>query len=124
MYVVFDPTNGAVEVYRLVKQAYKEQRPDTRGRFFLKEIGLSLGVWAGSWLNRTGYWLRWWNRKGELVPFGTELAAVVEARAEAERQRAEKEHQRAERERLRAERESLEKERLIELLRSHDISTD
>ncbi|MFM6078124.1 MAG: hypothetical protein ACKPCI_06315, partial [Dolichospermum sp.] len=56
---------------------------------------------------RTGYWLRWWDQTGNLLPWALELI-------EQERQQAEKERQRAEQERQ-------EKERLIAYLRSQGI---
>ncbi|MFM6784685.1 MAG: hypothetical protein ACKPKG_18150, partial [Dolichospermum sp.] len=49
---------------------------------------------------RTGYWLRWWDQTGNLLPWALELI-------QQERQRAEKERQ--------------EKERLIAYLRSQGI---
>ncbi|MFM6844623.1 MAG: hypothetical protein ACKPKS_12685, partial [Dolichospermum sp.] len=59
-----------------------------------------LGTWQGTKEGRTGYWLRWWDQTGNLLPWALELI-------EEERQRAEKERQ--------------EKERLIAYLRSQGI---
>ncbi len=41
-----------------------------------------LGIWQGSRENRTGYWLRWWDETGELLLWGSELAAKERQRAE------------------------------------------
>ncbi|MFM6072386.1 MAG: hypothetical protein ACKPB9_12515, partial [Dolichospermum sp.] len=68
---------------------------------------LFLGTWQGTKEGRTGYWLRWWDQTGNLLPWALELI-------EQERQQAEKERQRAEQERQ-------EKERLIAYLRSQGI---
>ncbi|MFM6531975.1 MAG: hypothetical protein ACKPHO_07455, partial [Dolichospermum sp.] len=61
---------------------------------------LFLGTWQGTKEGRTGYWLRWWDQTGNLLPWALELI-------QQERQRAEKERQ--------------EKERLIAYLRSQGI---
>ena len=68
---------------------------------------LFLGTWQGTKEGRTGYWLRWWEQTGNLLPWALELI-------EQERQLAEQERQRAEQERQ-------EKERLIAYLRSQGI---
>ncbi|MFM6811310.1 MAG: hypothetical protein ACKPJ4_05025, partial [Dolichospermum sp.] len=68
---------------------------------------LFLGTWQGTKEGRTGYWLRWWDQTGNLLPWALELI-------EQERQQAEQERQRAEQERQ-------EKERLIAYLRSQGI---
>ncbi len=56
---------------------------------------------------RPGYWLRWWDEAGNILPWAVE-------QAEQERQRAEQERQRAEQERQ-------QKERLIAYLQSQGI---
>ncbi|MBU6346601.1 MAG: hypothetical protein KGR70_15090 [Cyanobacteria bacterium REEB494] len=70
-------------------------------------MGLFLGTWQGTKEGRTGYWLRWWDKTGNLLPWALELI-------EQERQLAEQERQRAEQERQ-------EKERLIAYLRSQGV---
>lgn len=35
---------------------------------------LFLGTWQGTRENRSGYWLRWWDEQGNLLPWGSELA--------------------------------------------------
>ncbi|NEP14728.1 MAG: Uma2 family endonuclease, partial [Symploca sp. SIO2C1] len=69
----------------------------------VESLGLYLGVWEGTKTNRTGYWLRWWDEKGEILPWGIELVEQERLQAEQEKHRAEQEKQRAEQERLRAE---------------------
>ncbi|MCZ8365650.1 MAG: hypothetical protein O9338_23790, partial [Microcystis sp. LE19-251.1A] len=45
----------------------------------------------------TTNWLRWWDKSGNLLLWGSELVEQERQRAEQERQRAEQEKQRAER---------------------------
>jgi hypothetical protein len=73
-------------------------------------MNLFLGTWRGSKEGRSGYWLRWWDESGMMLPWAME-------KIEQERQRAEQEHQRAEQERQ-------QKERLMAYLRSQGIDPD
>lgn len=63
-------------------------------------MGLFLGTWQGIKEGRTGYWLRWWDRDGNLLPWAVE-------QIEQERQRTEQERQ--------------QKQRLIAYLQSQGI---
>ena len=63
---------------------------------------------------RVGYWLRWWDQAGNLLPWAVE-------KVEQEQQRTEQERQRAEQESKRAEQESQRAERLAEQLRALGI---
>ncbi|MCU0524438.1 MAG: Uma2 family endonuclease [Elainella sp. Prado103] len=119
VYVIFEPDGGVLEVYRLDASGhYQLQPPDAHQHYWLPEIDLALGVWQGSRAGRTGYWLRWWNPQGELLPWGTEQIEQERQRAEQEHQRAEQERQRAEQERQRAEQERDRADRLAEQLRA------
>ncbi|MFM2061873.1 MAG: hypothetical protein RLZZ507_1543 [Cyanobacteriota bacterium] len=73
-------------------------------------MGLFLGTWRGEKEGRNGYWLRWWDEAGNLLPWSVELISQERQRAEQERQRAEQERQ--------------EKERLREYLISQGIDPD
>ncbi|GCA86647.1 hypothetical protein MiTa_04709 [Microcystis aeruginosa NIES-4264] len=64
-----------------------------------------MGVWQGSKAEFTTNWLRWWDKSGNLLLWGSELVEQERQRAEQERQRAEQERQRAEQERQRTEQE-------------------
>ena len=89
-YVIFEPTAGTLELYRLSEAGYRLQATDDNQRHWIPEMGLALGVWQGSRENRTGYWLRWWDEQGELLLWGTELVEQERQRAEQERQRVER----------------------------------
>ncbi len=109
-YVLFEPLAGLLEVYQLKTGRYELESPDANNRYWIEPMGLFLGVWQGEKEERSGYWLRWWDASGSLLPWALE-------QVEQERQRAEQEHQRAEQERQRA-------ERLAEYLRSQGINPD
>lgn len=90
-YAIFEPETGVLEVYRLDNsRQYQLQTPDENNRYWIAEMNLFLGIWQGSRENRTGYWLRWWDERGELLLWGSELAQQERQRAEQERQRAER----------------------------------
>ena len=58
-------------------------------------MNLFLGTWRGSKEGRSGYWLRWWDESGTMLPWAVEQIEQERQRAEQERQRAEKAEQRA-----------------------------
>ncbi|MES1022648.1 Uma2 family endonuclease [Gloeocapsa sp. BRSZ] len=107
IYVIFDPSDGLLEFYQLENGRYELKQPDENGRHWIDSMNLFLGTWQGTKEARTGYWLRWWDKVGNLLPWAVELIEI-------ERQRAEQESQRAEQERL-------QKEKLIAFLRSQGI---
>ncbi|MCG6136215.1 MAG: Uma2 family endonuclease [Nostoc sp. LLA-1] len=107
VYIIFDPNGGLLEYYQLENGRYELKQPDENGRHWIDALGLFLGTWQGTKEARTGYWLRWWNQEGNLLPWAVELI-------EQERQRAEQERQRAEQERQ-------QKEQLIAYLQSQGI---
>ncbi|MFL0659233.1 hypothetical protein AB7294_05925, partial [Cylindrospermopsis raciborskii UAM/DH-MRr] len=50
---------------------------------WIKSMGLFLGTWQGTKEGRTGYWLRWWDKTGNLLPWALEL--IEQERQEKER---------------------------------------
>jgi Uma2 family endonuclease len=109
-YAIFDPALGTLELYRLDEGRYHVEQPNEHGRYWIAALDLFVGVWQGEHYNRTGYWLRWWDRAGQLLPWGLERLEQERQRIEQEQHRAEQERQRAEQERQRAERERQAKE--------------
>lgn len=79
---------------------YELKLPDENGHHFIEAMNLFLGTWQGTKEAHSGYWLRWWDRNGNLLPWAVE-------KIEQERQRAEQERQ--------------QKERLIGYLQSQGI---
>jgi Uma2 family endonuclease len=89
-YVIFDPQEGVLEVYQLDDSGrYDLQQPNGNNHYEIEALGLLLGVWQGTKGNRTGYWLRWWDESGQMLPWGVESVEQERQRAEQERQRAE-----------------------------------
>lgn len=89
VYVTFDTETGLLEVRQLKSGGYQIQQPDAQGRYLIPGINLSLGVWQGTRLKNTTYWLRWWDESETMLLWGSE-------RIEQERQKAEQERQKAE----------------------------
>jgi hypothetical protein len=104
-YGIFEPEQGVLEMYQLNDAGHYVLQPPQQRRYWIEALGLFLGVWEGRKGNRQGYWLRWWDESGQLLPWGVELVEQERQRAEQEQQRAEQEQQRAEQERQRAEQE-------------------
>ncbi len=102
-YVIFAPATGALEVHQLQPDGYTLVPPQPENRYWLADMGLFLGVWQGEKSGRSGYWLRWWDQAGDLLPWAIEKVEQERSRAEQERQRA---------------------ERLAELLRSQGIDPE
>jgi Putative restriction endonuclease len=103
IYVIFEPEGGLLEFYQLQNNRYELVIPDADGRHWIAEINLFLGTWRGSKEGRSGYWLRWWDEAGTILPWAVE-------QIEQERQRAEQERQ--------------QKERLMAYIRSQGIDPD
>lgn len=72
IYVIFEPSQGILEVHDLVEGHYQVREADGNGRYFISSIGLYLGVWQGTKTEVTGNWLRWWDEAGNLLPWGVE----------------------------------------------------
>jgi Uma2 family endonuclease len=89
-YAIFEPQQGVLEVYQLNDSGrYDLQQPNTNNHYKIEALGLFLGAWQGTKGNRTGYWLRWWDESGQMLPWGVESVEQERQRAEQERQRAE-----------------------------------
>jgi Uma2 family endonuclease len=96
IYVIFDPRFGLLEVRRLNPQGqYELESLDENDRYFIDALGLYLGIWQGERLEQNTYWLRWWDREGNLLLWGSEKIRLEKQRTKQERQRAEYEKQRA-----------------------------
>jgi Uma2 family endonuclease len=88
VYVIFHPKTGDLDVYRLVTGKYEQQEADENHRYWIEELGLYMGIWQGKKAEVTAYWLRWWDKSGNLLLWGNELVEQERQRAEQEKRRA------------------------------------
>lgn len=122
VYVIFHPKMATLDVFRLNSEQYELQKPDQNNRYWLPEINLFLGIWEGKKAEFDGYWLRWWDEKGNLLLWGAESIEQERQLLEDERQRTKDEHQRAEDERQRAEDECQRAEQNALLLEQEKLA--
>jgi Uma2 family endonuclease len=117
-YIIFEPEGGLLEVYRLNGNGrYELELPSPDGRHWIEAMGLYLGTWRGLKIDRSGYWLRWWDAQEQILPWGVEKVEQAQQQAEQAQQQAEQAQQQAEQERQRA-------ERLAAYLRSQGINPE
>lgn len=82
-YFWFDPFNPEdLAGFALCKGIYEPLAPDTQGRFFSQQLGLTLIRWQGTYRDVTATWLRWATLDGDLLPTSQEQATQAEQRAE------------------------------------------
>lgn len=119
-YAIFDPGghlgSRPLRLFELRGTSYVELLDP----FQPLNLGLSLTLWEGEYLDHQDVWLRWKDDKGELLATGAEQAR----RADQERERADQERERADHERERAEKERERAERLAARLRELGEETD
>lgn len=80
-YVVFSRYTNEVQGFHLVGAHY-ESMNFTSQRLSMPELGLSLGLWQGSFREIERLWLRWFTIEGDLIPLPEEEAAQAKRRAE------------------------------------------
>lgn len=75
-YIVFSRYTNEIQAFHLVGGHY--QAVDiTQGTVPIPELGLSLGLWQGSFRDIERLWLRWFSLEGELIPVPEEELTVV-----------------------------------------------
>ena len=86
-YFVYDPFRpDSLQGWHLnAKQRYEPLVPNDRGWLWCETLGLWLGTWQGTIDLTSGFWLRFYDSDGNLIPFPEEAA---EQRAESAEQRA------------------------------------
>ena len=96
-YFIYDPfEENSLEGWRLGGNLrYEAIAPNDRQWLWCDSLGLWLGTWSGTILKEKATWLRFYDRDGNLILLGEELAEQEKQRAEQEKQRAEQEKQRA-----------------------------
>ena len=85
VYGIFQPKTGELEIYRLNQGRYEQQKTNENNRYWIAEINLFLGVWQGTKAEFTTNWLRWWDKSGNLLLWGSERVAQTEYQLEQER---------------------------------------
>jgi Uma2 family endonuclease len=110
-YIVFSRYTNELHAFHLVGGHY-EAINLTDGLLPMPELGLSLGLWEGSFRGVSKLWLRWFTLDGKLIPEPTEEAASA-----AEEVAAAKEETAAAKERaIVAEQEATQAKRKAEIL--------
>ena len=72
-YVVFSRYTDQLQVFQLVGDSYQLAEL-AEGRLLIPRLGLSLGVWQGTYENLERLWLRWMTITGELILTPSERA--------------------------------------------------
>jgi Uma2 family endonuclease len=117
-YAIYEVEKASVEVYKLTRIGYRDQKPNSRGHFPIPELGIELGIWTGKYRNVEFPWLRAWDLDGKLLPAFEETAKIERQRADNETRRADNEKQRADNETRRADDEKQRAENLAAQLRA------
>ncbi|NET58156.1 MAG: Uma2 family endonuclease [Symploca sp. SIO2E6] len=115
-YVVFNRRNNKIRIFHLVGGLYQEVKL-TQGRFYLPELGISLGLWQGSFRSNNRLWLRWFTRDGELILSSEESALQETGEALQEAAEAKQEAAEARQETAEARQEIAEAQKRVEQLR-------
>jgi hypothetical protein len=83
LYAIFEPHSGDLELYYLnEKGKYQRQITNDRGHYDIPQLDLTLAAWQGTRENRTGYWLRWRDTAGNLLPLRSEIIATERERSD------------------------------------------
>jgi len=101
--IVFSRYTNEMQAFQLVGGHY-EPASRVDNRVVMPELGLSLGLWQGSFRGINRLWLRWMTLEGELILTPEEEAIEAQEQAIAERERAVEAQEQAIAERERAER--------------------
>jgi Putative restriction endonuclease len=79
-YGIFEPISGDFQVYKLGETGSYARLPiEESGRYWIEPMKLSIAAWKGKRQNRMGYWLRWWDASGNILPWANELKEQQEA---------------------------------------------
>ena len=87
-YVIFSRYTNELQGFHLVGAHY-ESMNFADGRLLMPELGLSLGLWQGSFQDIERLWLRWFTLERELIPVPTEEAIAAKQEAELAKQEME-----------------------------------
>lgn len=93
-YIVFSRYTNELQIFQLMGGQY-QRRQLINGRFPLPELGLSLGLWQGSYENINRLWLRWFTLEGELIFNSLELVEIAKQKTQIAEQKAQIAEQKA-----------------------------
>jgi Uma2 family endonuclease len=95
-YVIFDPQRwlrgDVLRSYELRKDGTYHALKENR----FAAVGLGVGLWQGEYEGWDKEWLRWYDRRGRLIPTGAELAALARKKADKAEQKSVRERRRIE----------------------------
>lgn len=86
-YIVFSRYTNEIQAFCLVGGKYESMELSDNS-LPIPGLGLSLGLWQGTYLNINRLWLRWLTAEGNLILTPSEQAVAAEQRATAAEQRA------------------------------------
>ena len=110
-YIVFSRYTNELRAFHLVGGHYEPMNL-IDGLLPMPELGLSLGLWSGSFRGISKLWLRWFTLDGELIPEPTEEATVAAEEAANAKEEAAAAKERA----IVAEQEATQAKRKAEIL--------
>jgi Uma2 family endonuclease len=97
-YGIFEPSSGDFEVYRLGQSGTYDRLPiEESGRYWIEGLNLTIAAWKGKHHQRNGYWLRFWDSAGTLLPLSTEIIATAQQQLSRTQQNFDQEKARADR---------------------------
>lgn len=116
-YIIFSRYTNELQPFHLVGGHYEPMTPHEEGLYPVPELGLSFGLWQGTYKGVNRIWLRWFTQSGEMIPTPEEENATAQQEAATAQQEAATAQERA---RLAEERA----ERLAAKLRELNIDLD
>ncbi len=109
--------------FRLVNGEYQAMNL-TDGRLLMPELGLSLGLWEGSFRGMPRLWLRWLTLNGELILEPSEEAIAAKQEIQQAKQEIQQAQQNAQQAQQEADEAKRRAEKLAERLRQLGIDLD
>lgn len=86
-YGIFEPDSGDFELYRLGSSGtYDRVLMEESGRYWIEGLNLTIAAWKGTYDRRYGYWLRFWDPEGRLLPLPSEVLETKQQELEQTQQ--------------------------------------
>ncbi len=124
-YGIFEPDSGDFELYRLGDSGtYDRVLMEESGRYWIEGLNLTIAAWKGAYDRRQGYWLRFWDPEGKLLPWLSEVYETKQQELEQTQQELEQTQQELEQTQQELSEEKALAARLAAKLRSLGIEPD